>query len=122
MTGTIPFPEPTPPRLEPTGRFEGARDRDGCDDLIVIRGPDGRELAEIRFWDEPDTDHAERAEADARMILHRLNLYDELVKALQDAEDEIKNLLDDLSDEPEEDIAAHRTLATIREALAKAAA
>jgi hypothetical protein len=39
--------------------------------------------------------------------------------ALLDAETEINSMLEDLCDEPEEDISAHRTLAKIRAAIAK---
>lgn len=46
----------------------------------------------------------------------------DLLSALQDAEREIVAMLEDLCDEPEADISAHRTLATIRAAIAQATA
>jgi hypothetical protein len=42
----------------------------------------------------------------------------DLVNAARDAEQEISTMLEDLCDEPEEDISAHRTLASIRTSLA----
>lgn len=44
----------------------------------------------------------------------------QMVDALQDAEIEIKEMLDDYADEPEEDTSAHRTLGKIRAAIYKA--
>ena len=56
-------------------------------------------------------------DGDAERIVRCVNAHDYLVAALQDAEDEIVNMLDDLSEEPEEDLSAHRTLSTIRAAI-----
>jgi hypothetical protein len=49
-------------------------------------------------------------------VLATQQMYD----ALQDAETEIMEMLEDLCDEPQEDIGVHRTLATIRAATHKA--
>lgn len=54
--------------LLPTGPFTYRRDRDGCDDTFDIVDHRGVVITSIRFWDEPDTDHAERAEAIARLF------------------------------------------------------
>jgi hypothetical protein len=43
-----------------------------------------------------------------------------MLSALQDADYEIRTFLEDLCDEPEEDISARRTLAAIASAIAKA--
>jgi hypothetical protein len=51
-----------------TGPFTYRRDRDGCDDTFDIVDHRGVVIASIPFWDEPDTDHAERAEAIARLF------------------------------------------------------
>jgi hypothetical protein len=45
---------------------------------------------------------------------------EEMLAALQDAEQEIVAMLEDLCDEPQVDVSAHRTLAKIRAAIAEA--
>jgi hypothetical protein len=47
-------------------------------------------------------------------------LFEQMMDALDDAELEIETMLEDLCDEREEDISAHRTLATIRAARTRA--
>jgi hypothetical protein len=49
------------------------RDKDGTEDTLVIQDPAGRTIATLYFWDEPDTDVAERAEAAAKAITEHLN-------------------------------------------------
>jgi hypothetical protein len=49
------------------------RDRDGTEDTLDIQDPGGRTIATLYFWDEPDTDAAERAEAAAKAITEHLN-------------------------------------------------
>ncbi len=48
--------------------FDYRRDEDGCDDVYCITDHRGVTLATIPFWDEPDTDDAERALALARLF------------------------------------------------------
>jgi hypothetical protein len=55
-------------------------------------------------------------------IIERETGVSALIAALQDAEQEIRDMLKDLCDEPEEDISAHRTLAKIRDALIRSGA
>ncbi len=43
-------------------------DCNGTEDEYVIRTPGGRQLTFIWFWDEPDTDAAANAQADAKLI------------------------------------------------------
>ena len=65
MNDEIPFPDPPAPPT-PTGRYQARTEREGVDDVIVISGPDGRYVAEIRYWGDPQ--HPEdqtRAEGDA---------------------------------------------------------
>jgi hypothetical protein len=51
-----------------TRPFDYRRDEDGCDDVYCITDHRGVTLASIPFWDEPDTDDAERALALARLL------------------------------------------------------
>ncbi|MBA4067183.1 MAG: hypothetical protein C0501_26455 [Isosphaera sp.] len=62
------------------------------------------------------------AKQNAAHLVRCINAHDGLVSALQDAEQEIRHMLDDLCDEPEGDVSANRTLATIAAALGKAGA
>jgi hypothetical protein len=60
---------------------------------------------------------------DYRMLRNWLDdgavtLNTQMLDALKDAETEIENMLEDFADEPEDDVSAHRTLATIRAAIA----
>jgi hypothetical protein len=48
--------------------FDYRRDKDGCDDTFDIIDHRGTVIASIHFWDEPDTDAADRAEANARLL------------------------------------------------------
>ena len=47
-------------------------DRNGTEDEYVIRTPNGRQLAFIWFWDEPKSDDAANAQADAKLIVDAL--------------------------------------------------
>jgi hypothetical protein len=49
--------------------------RNGTEDEFAIHAPDGRQMAFIWFWDEPDSDHAARALADAQLIVDALNAF-----------------------------------------------
>ena|ERR1051325_10933156 len=71
--------------------------------------------------DAEDETSAVREDCD-RPNAHLMAAAPDLLSALQDAEQEIVEMLEDLCDEPEEDISAHRTLAVIRAAIAKATA
>ena len=53
-------------------------------------------------------------------IVRAGNCFPAMLDALHDAETEIENMLEDFSEEPEEDISAHRTLTKIRAAIAAA--
>jgi hypothetical protein len=64
------------------GQYTYHRDRDGSGDTFDIIHPSGEHLTSIHFWDEPDSVEAEHAEADAKLIVHRLNCHDRLVEAL----------------------------------------
>jgi hypothetical protein len=60
-------------------RYRDKRRRDGCDETWDSDSPDGKPLVCIPFWDR-----AEQSEADAALIVHRLNRSDELRDALGD--------------------------------------
>jgi hypothetical protein len=47
--------------------------RDGTFDLIEIVNPEGKPIAALYYWDEPDTDEAVRAERSARLVCQHLN-------------------------------------------------
>lgn len=49
--------------------------RSGTEDEITIRRPNGDEMAIIQYWDESDTNDAERAEKTAGHIVDALNAY-----------------------------------------------
>jgi|HubBroStandDraft_4_1064222.scaffolds.fasta_scaffold1670305_1 hypothetical protein len=53
-----------------TYQFNG---RDGTFDLIDIISPDGKVIASLYYWDEPDTTEAARAERSARIVCRHLN-------------------------------------------------
>jgi hypothetical protein len=46
---------------------------DGTFNLIAIISPEGREIACLSYWDEPDTDEARRVEEAARTICEHLS-------------------------------------------------
>ncbi len=50
------------------GPYTYSRGTDGCDETIDICDARGRVLTRIHFWEQ-----AERAEADAKRIVHGLN-------------------------------------------------
>lgn len=50
--------------------------RNGTEDEITIHRPNGDEMAIIQYWDEPDTNDAERVEKTAQHIVDALNAYD----------------------------------------------
>ena len=54
--------------LPPPGPYAYHRDKDGCDDTFDIIDSRGACLTSIPFWDDPQTDHAGRAEAIARLF------------------------------------------------------
>ena len=47
--------------------------RDGTFDLIEIVSPEGKPIATLHYWDEPDTDEAVRVARSARLICQHLN-------------------------------------------------
>jgi hypothetical protein len=53
-----------------TYQFNG---RDGTFDLIQIINPNGKSVAALFYWDEPNTDEAARVEESARLICEHLN-------------------------------------------------
>ncbi|OWK35436.1 hypothetical protein [Fimbriiglobus ruber] len=57
--------------------FTYSRGTDGVDETFDIYDPSGKHLVSVHFWDEE-----ERAEATAKMIVHRMNLHERLVEAL----------------------------------------
>lgn len=52
----------------PPGPYAYHRDADGCDDTFDITDARGKHLTSVPFWDDPETDHAARAEAIARLF------------------------------------------------------
>ena len=56
-------------------KYYAERYRNGTKDQIDIMSPQGKAIAYIQFWDEPDTDDAARAEANAMLIVNALNAY-----------------------------------------------
>jgi len=46
---------------------------DGVFDRLAIVGPEGEVIANLYYWDEPDTDEAKRVEKAARIICKHLN-------------------------------------------------
>ena len=91
-------------------------DRDGTEDIAIIRDAHGHELVTSRhFWLPESDDPVPPTLAAMRMMVAAPKLLD----ALQTAEQEIMGMLEDLCDEPEEDISTRRTLATIRSAIAE---
>jgi hypothetical protein len=54
------------------------RGTDGCDETFDISYPDGTHLVSIHFWEE-----VERAEREARLIVHALNSHNELIRQLR---------------------------------------
>lgn len=60
------------PGAEPT--YTAARGRDGVDDVYTIwNGPEARVVCKVHFWDEPDTNEAAEALADAQALVADLN-------------------------------------------------
>jgi hypothetical protein len=55
-----------------TYRFNG---RDGTFDLIEIISPDGKAIASLYYWDDPDTNEAASVERSARIVCRHLNRY-----------------------------------------------
>ncbi len=53
-----------------TYQFNG---RDGTFDLIEIISPEGKAIAGLYYWDEPNTDEAARVEQSTRIICQHLN-------------------------------------------------
>jgi predicted extracellular nuclease len=53
-----------------TYQFNGC---DGTFDIITIANPDGKAIADLHYWHEPDTDEAARVEDSARLICEHLN-------------------------------------------------
>ncbi len=76
----------THPRKHSPGPYLCERYRDGCDDVIQIKAADGSYVADITYWDEPDTDDAAKAEADALL----LSAAPELLAALEHALEYLK--------------------------------
>jgi hypothetical protein len=61
--------EVQPALMHTPGPWTYHRDKDGVDDLFaVVAEANSQWLATITFWDEPDLDCGERAEANARLI------------------------------------------------------
>ncbi len=56
----------------PTG-YTFRRDKDGVDDVLEILDPEGKVIATIRYWDEPDTHSGPEAVRSARVICTHLN-------------------------------------------------
>ena len=59
-------------------RYYATLDRNGTEDEITIRTPDGREMAFMQFWEYFNgerTEGAKQAEADAELIVKALNAY-----------------------------------------------
>lgn len=57
-------------------RYYTTQDRNGTEDEITIRTPDGKSMAFLWFWDEQDEaakPQADRAKADAWLIVEALN-------------------------------------------------
>jgi hypothetical protein len=48
--------------------FAYRRDKDGCDDVFHVIDHRGIILVSVRFWDEPDTNHAAEALELARLL------------------------------------------------------
>ena len=68
---------PPPPPKAPEG-YHASLGRNGTEDEITIRAPDGRALAQIWFWDEePDQPGVgdQQAKADAQLLVAALNAY-----------------------------------------------
>ena len=55
------------------GLYSYCRDRDGVFDVFTIRNPRGEEIAQLYFWDEPDTNEGHQAEMSAQSIVANLN-------------------------------------------------
>lgn len=53
--------------------YNYTRSTDGTYDTFLIHDDAGEVIASLGFWDEPDTDEAQRAEASARLIVKHLN-------------------------------------------------
>jgi hypothetical protein len=56
-------------------KYYATLDRNGTEDEISIRTPEGRELAFIWFWDDADCPHAAAKKVDAEFIVAALNAY-----------------------------------------------
>src|SRR5262245_59505850 len=68
------------------GLYSYCRDRDGVFDVFTIRNPRGEEIAQLHFWDEPDTNEGHLAEMSAQSIVTNLNRW--YVDGSVDATDE----------------------------------
>jgi hypothetical protein len=55
--------------------YYATMDRNGTEDEIAIRTPDGRVMAYMQFWDEPDIPEAKTHKDDATLIVKALNAY-----------------------------------------------
>ena len=49
--------------------------RNGTEDEILICRPNGEQMAVIQYWEETDTNDAERAEKTAKHVVDALNAY-----------------------------------------------
>ncbi|QRM35007.1 hypothetical protein [Microvirga sp. VF16] len=91
---------------------------EGNGDTFAIRDPNSDEIvAEVRYH---PVEGLEPLETPSGQIATQMAASPVLVAALQDAEQEIENLLKDLTDVPEEDSLAQKSLAKIRAAIALA--
>jgi hypothetical protein len=61
-------PQRVAANLLPPGPYAYRRDSDGCDDTFDITDARGTHLTSVPFWDDPETDHAARAESIARLF------------------------------------------------------
>ena len=92
-TEAQPYPSPDQElRAEKEGRalvgkktFTYQRGKDGCDETWDIYAPDGDHLVSIPFWEE-----ASQTEGTARMLVHRLNMHEELLGALEKVRSSLK--------------------------------
>jgi hypothetical protein len=66
---------PSPERNQIMKRYHTTFGRNGTEDEITIRRPNGEAMAVIQYWDEPDTNDGKRAEKTAKHIVDALNAY-----------------------------------------------
>ncbi|WP_262030220.1 hypothetical protein [Microvirga sp. Mcv34] len=91
---------------------------EGNGDTFAIRDPDSDLIvAEVRY--QP-VEGLEPLETPSGQLATQMAAAPVLLAALEDAEQEIDNLLSDLTEEPEEDSLAQKSLAKIRAAIALA--